>query len=100
VDGGGKGPKRWTRKVHAERITWGQVKTLRRRGSIWSVGRERDDEKIKSELLDKSETDEKSARKENLRFPIRGQVRTKRRCGDEAQSGSLVGKETTKKRER
>ncbi|CAK9230418.1 unnamed protein product [Sphagnum jensenii] len=41
--------------------------------------------------------DEKSARKENLRFPVRGQVRTKRRCGDEAQSGSLVGKETTKK---
>jgi hypothetical protein len=47
VDEAEKGPKRWTRKVQAQRITWGQVKTLRRRGSIWSFGRERDDEKRK-----------------------------------------------------
>jgi hypothetical protein len=79
----------------------GGGKTLRRRGSIWSVGSERDDEKReRDEAWMNRETDEKSARKENLRFPVRGQVRTKRRCGDEAQSGSLVGKETTKKRER
>jgi hypothetical protein len=58
----------------------GGGKTLKRRGSIWSVGSERDDETRERERemrrgwVEKrtKKKDEKSARKENLRFPVRG----------------------------
>ncbi len=50
------------------------------------------------------ETDEKEGREKRMQresaLSGAGSGKSKRRCGDEAQSGSLVGKETTKKRER